>query len=298
MENNKLLKIMDVEYTFMKEYRDITKYREALNRLTNATYGFHFEEWYQQGFWGDRYRPYSLLHNENIVANVSVNPMEFQVKEKKCKALQIGTVMTDIAYRGRGLSRELMNIVLEEYEKDFDFIYLFANDTVLDFYPRFGFVQEEELIHFGYTSANTRRYDFVKLDLREENKKELLLRLVRQAKPCSEYAMLDNSGLVMFYLNSFLSENIYYCEELSLAAVAEYEGDTIKLLDVFCEKEFNLKEVINSLAAGTGMKIMLGFTPLDTTGFECTPLMENGTTLFTKGSSFMKQGRFPELSHA
>lgn len=298
MENNSILEIKGEKYTFIKEFKDTAKYREGLNRLAEATYGFHFEEWYQRGFWGDRYRPYSLLHNGIVVANISVNPLEFQAEGNRCKALQIGTVMTDIAYRGRGLSKALMNIVLEEYEKEFELIYLYANDTVLDFYPRFGFIQEEEFGHIGCAHSTTKRYDFVKLNLKEEKEKELLLRLVRQTKPCSRYAMLDNPGLIMFYLDSFLSENIYYCEELSLAAVAEYEGDTLKLIDVFCEYEFDLKEVINSLLTATKMRIILGFTPFDTTDYECVPLREEGTTFFTKGRNFLKQGRFPELSHA
>ncbi len=298
MESNSIIKIKDEEYIFIKEFKDITKYREDLNQLVEATYGFNFEEWYLQGFWGDRYRPYSLLHNGTIVANISVNPMEFLVEGKVCKALQIGTVMTDIAYRGKGLSRALMNIVLEEYEQEYDFIYLYANDTVLDFYPRFGFQREEEYGHIGQVYTNTNRYAFEKLDLGEPKKKELLLQLVRRAKPCCEYAMLDNPGLIMFYLNSFLSENIFYCEELSLVAVAEYEGDTLKLIEVFCEHEFDLKEVMQSLATAPGMKVVLGFTPFDTTGFESVPLREEGTTLFTKGKNLLKQGRFPELSHA
>lgn len=298
MENNTIIRIKDEDYTFIKDYRDTAKYREDLNLLTEATYGFNFEEWYRQGFWGDRYRPYSLLYHGNIVANISVNPMEFYAQGKVQKCLQIGTVMTDVAFRGKGLSKALMNIVLEEYEKEYECIYLYANDTVLDFYPRFGFEREEEYVHIGYADADTTRYEFVKLELREEKNKELLLWHIRQAKPCYEYAMLDNPGLIMFYLNSFLSENVYYCEELSLMAVAEYEENTLKLTDVFCNHDFNLKEVINSLATVPGMKVVLGFTPLDTIGFEANPLREEGTTFFTKGKSFLGQGRFPELSHA
>jgi GNAT superfamily N-acetyltransferase len=298
MESNTIIRIKDEDYTFKKDFRDIAKDREGFNLLTKATYGFDFEEWYQQGFWGDRYRPYSLFHNSNIVANISVNAMEFQVQGETRRCIQLGTVMTDMAYRGKGLSKALMNIVLEEYEKEYELIYLYANDTVLDFYPRFGFQREEEFVHVGYADADGSRYQFRKPDLREAKDKELLLQIIRQAKPCCEYAMLDNPGLIMFYLNSFLSENIYYCEELSLVAVAEYEENTLRLMDVFCKKEYNLKEVVNSLVTVPGMKIVLGFTPLDTTGFEAIPLRDEGTTFFTKGKNILKQGRFPELSHA
>ncbi len=298
MESNTNIIIENESYLFVKEYKDQMTYRKSLNRLAAAIYGFDFEEWYQQGFWGDRYRPYSLVHNDVVVANISVNQMEFQSKDKLYHALQIGTVMTDINYRSRGLSKALMNIVLEEYEKECELIYLYANDTVLDFYPRFGFLQGEEVVHSGNTAAAAKKYDFVPLDLKAAMNKELLCRLVKKAIPCSGYAMRDNPGLMMFYLNSFLAENVYYCEELKLAAVAEQEGDVLKLIDIFCEREFDLRGVINSLAAEPGMRVTLGFTPLDTAGFECTALRDSGTTFFYKGNNFLKQGRFPELSHA
>lgn len=145
---------------------------------------------------------------------------------------------------------------------------------------------------------DARRHEFVGLDLKVGKNKELLLSLVRHAKPCYEYSMLDNPGLIMFYLDSFLSENIYYCEELSLAAVVEREENTLKLVDVFCPHEFDLHEVIASLATEPGMKVILGFTPFELTDFKAIPLWEEGTTFFTKGKSILKQGRFPELSHA
>lgn len=37
-----------------------------------------------------------------------------------------------------------MKHIIEKYEKDYDFIYSFANDTVLEFYPKFDFGQVQE----------------------------------------------------------------------------------------------------------------------------------------------------------
>lgn len=37
-----------------------------------------------------------------------------------------------------------MNKVLEEYENKYDYMYLFANESVLDFYHKFGFKPVEE----------------------------------------------------------------------------------------------------------------------------------------------------------
>ena len=52
--------------------------------------------------------------------------------------------MTDPKYRGKGYSRILMEAIMKEYEGKVDGIYLYANDSVLDFYPRFGFTKRDE----------------------------------------------------------------------------------------------------------------------------------------------------------
>ncbi|GIO00553.1 hypothetical protein J5TS2_12210 [Brevibacillus halotolerans] len=52
--------------------------------------------------------------------------------------------MTHPDYRNKGLSGKLMHYIIDKYEKECDFIYLFANETVLDFYPKFGFEKLQE----------------------------------------------------------------------------------------------------------------------------------------------------------
>lgn len=54
--------------------------------------------------------------------------------------------MTDPDYRGRGLSRWLIDRVLEDFEQQVDFIFLYANDSVLDFYPKLGFKRAPEFL--------------------------------------------------------------------------------------------------------------------------------------------------------
>lgn len=110
-------------------------------------YGFDFEEWYQNGYWKDRYIPYALLDGNNVITNVSVNIIDFFVMGEKKTCIQIGTVMTDKEYRNQGLNRFLMKKVLEEWRERCDVIYLFANDSVLNFYPKFGFVSVPEYQH-------------------------------------------------------------------------------------------------------------------------------------------------------
>lgn len=132
------------ELIFMKNYKNNEVLRKSFFELAVNTFEINFEDWYQQGYWGERYIPYSYVDGDQVIANVSVNILELIIHGEKKKAIQIGTVMTHPDYRGKGLSTRLMNKVLAEYENKYDYMYLFANESVLDFYPKFGFKPVEE----------------------------------------------------------------------------------------------------------------------------------------------------------
>jgi predicted GNAT family N-acyltransferase len=297
MDTIKLM-IANEEYTLIKNYKENEKYRLSFNNLAKKVYGIDFEEWYQQGYWGDKYCPYSIVHKEEVIANVSVSPIDFFANGKIYHTLQIGTVMTEEAYRRKGLSKELIDIILKEYEKTCELIYLYANDTVLDFYPKFGFVQAEEYNYSKTVVKGENKLTYRKLNIKESKDKALIIRLVTNTDTIAMISMVGNLGLDMFYLSSFMAEDIYYIEDLDLVAVAEFDGDNMFLLDVFCEHEVDLDMVIRALMNNTEGKVTLGFTPQDITSYTCELLREEGSTFFIKGEDFNNKGRFPLLSHA
>jgi len=286
------------EYLFIKDYKDNREYRQSLNRLAKKVYGFDFEEWYQQGYWSDKYRPYSLVHNGEVVANVSVNTIDFLIEGELHHTVQIGTVMTEEAYRNRGLSKELMNLIVNEYEDTCELMYLYANDSVLEFYPKFDFVQAEEFVYTRQFTQRANKLTCRKINMKKAEDKAMITRLISSTLPVSKISMIGNPGLDMFYLTAFLSEDIYYIEELDLAAVVDFNEDNMFLMELFCEKEFDMEEVINSLTNKPDMKVTLGFTPLIDTDFTCELLKEEGTTYFVRGENITGRGKFPILSHA
>lgn len=297
-----LISINGENYALITNFKDNEKYRQGLNKLTRNTYGFDFEDWYQAGYWQDRYIPYSLMHKEELVANVSVNTLEYLVDGKRKSYLQIGTVMTDESYRGKGLSRALMKHVLKEYE-GLELIYLYANDSVLDFYPKFGFIESKEYVHTKLANKSGKQHPYRKLDMNSKEDTKLLFQLVTDTLPLSRVSMIDNPGLPMFYLTKFMRENVYYFEELQLAAVAELEEENLYLTDIFTSREFDLNEIISSLMDREEMRVILGFTPKIAEGYEAQPLSEEGSTFFVMGSALKNgspigYGRFPVLSHA
>jgi Predicted acetyltransferase len=298
MINSKQIVINNEEYSMINNYKENDKYRQSLNKLARKTYGFDFEDWYQQGFWGGKYCPYSLLHQDKIVANVSVNPIDFLINGERKHTIQLGTVMTEEAYRNRGLIRELMTRIMAQFENSCDLFYLYANDTVLNFYPKFGFMKSEEYFYTGTVKQKGKKLTYRKLNICDSSDRSIITRLVSNTIPAAACQMLDNASLVFFYLLSFLSEQIYYFEEIDLLAVAEIGENSITLSEVFSEKPFDINSIASSLCEKESTELILGFTPLDTSAFSCKVLKEEGSTFFMKGTKLFRKGRFPVLSHA
>ena len=294
-----------MDFRFIKNYQNDPVLRASFQELTRKIYRFDFEDWYQNGYWKENYQPYSAAIGDRIVANVSVNPMYFAVNgEKKCY-VQIGTVMTDPQFRGKGLSRKLMEWVLDEWKEKCDMIFLFANDSVLDFYPKFGFVARKEAQAVkAYTPAPsplTVRH----MDLSDPQDARLLWETAQNTAAQGALTMLENGNLMMFYCKCFsrwdIGKHVYHLPELNAVAIATYDEDTMELYDVFAPQEASLDDVIAALAKPETRKIAPTFLPKDPTGWKITPYQSEDTTLFTlgkEGERFETEPlRFPELSH-
>ncbi|MBQ0001487.1 MAG: GNAT family N-acetyltransferase, partial [Clostridiales bacterium] len=128
----------------VNNYRDDQALRDSFNALAEKVFCLNFENWYQNGFWKDNYNPFSVVIDGKVAANVSVNQCNVNYNGSVLKLIQLGTVMTDPDHRGKGYAGMLMEKVLKEYEGKADGIYLYANDSVLDFYPKYGFSRREE----------------------------------------------------------------------------------------------------------------------------------------------------------
>jgi GNAT superfamily N-acetyltransferase len=300
--NMEYIKINDKTYGYAVDFKDNDALRNSYNCLTKKTYGFDFEEWYQNGYWQDGYIPYSILDGNNIISNVSVSVMDFFIMGEKIRYIQIGTVMTDKEYRNQGLSRYLMEKVLEEWKERCDLIYLFANDSVLDFYPKLGFISAPEYQHSREILAENSTSNIIRLNMLDEKDRNFLLDTISGSFNFAQLAMYNNTSLIMFYCTSFMKENVYYIKALDTIAIAEFEGSILYLNDIYCKQDVSLDDIIEAMVNKEIKKIVLGFTPKHTTSFDNTLLKEEDTTLFIMEDKLKifnnSRIMFPVLSHA
>ena len=295
MVNNK-------EYEFVSNYRDNERIRESFNELTEKTYGFNFRKWFDNGYWGNKYIPYSLLDGDKVISNVSVNIMDFTILREKKTLIQLGTVMTDENYRGKGLNKFLLNKVIEEWEDKCDFIYLFANDTVLNFYPKFGFKKYNQYQCSLEASKGKGNELIRKLNVDISSDRNTLIRILNNKKSLAKLDNINNISLVMFYCNDFMKDNIYYIEEYDAIGICQYDKEKMILLDLFSEKNIDLEKVTKALMKDNTKKILLGFTPKNTFLYREELINNEDDTLFIRcknGTIFHKEKLiFPLLSHA
>lgn len=291
---------MDTQYTFNKMYRDNEYLRKSFNELAKETYNLDFEDWYQNGYWKDNYIPYSIIDNDKVIANASVNIMDFEYQGEKKKYLQIGTVMTNKAYRNQGLSKMLIEEIIKDYNNLVDGFFLFANDSVLNFYPKFGFRKSLEY-RYSKDVASNKEESVVHIPMNCKSDWVLLEEAVKNSVTYGLFEMNHNVGLIMFYVTKFMQENVYFMEKLKAYVIAEINDGHLTIYNVFSSINSNINEIIEAFG-DTIKTVTLGFTPMEKDEFTMSEVHEEDTTLFLLGKDFddfeQRKVMFPVLGHA
>ncbi len=294
---HKTVCLRPLNFTIVKNYRTTDTLRASFNKLTNETFVFDFNDWYNNGYWNDNYIPYSIIIDNEIIANVSVNIMNFNDNGIIRHFIQLGTVMTKPEYRNKGLIRTLMN----EIEKDYPYVggtFLFANDEVLEFYKKFGFTEADEY-QYSKNVTITNEASAVKAPMNDKSDWDKVKASIDESTPNGAFELVGNSDLNMFYLASFMKDSVYKVGDSIV--VADKDGSELKIHGVFSKEPADLESVINSF--GSEVKtVKLCFTPKNTAGYTKILYKEEDCTLFVKGDALMNfssEGKmFPSLSHA
>lgn len=273
----------------VSHYREDEVLRHSFIQLAADIFGLDFTSWHEKGHWGDRYIPFSYADGDRIVANVSVNELDFIIEGKSYKALQIGTVMTHPEYRNKGLSASLMNHVLDVYQGNYDFMYLFANDSVLDFYPKFGFEEVEEYQYSTKVSAEQRPFVLRKLELACDL--ALIEKAVYGRMPVSQaFSTANSAGISMYHILNVFPDHLYYHEEKEAIVIFTKENGTVQLYDFITTAPVGIKDIIAIF--GDTNTVYFHFTPDGSDlKFQCVPFKRDGA-LFVKKRDGLEFPRF------
>ncbi|RXT15477.1 GNAT family N-acetyltransferase [Ammoniphilus sp. CFH 90114] len=254
------------ELLFVKGYQQERRYRESFDQMAKQIFGISFETWFSHGYWDDRYVPYSYWDGEQMVANVSVNKISLMIEGQQRKAIQLGTVMTKPEYRNQGLSASLMKKVLEDDENQVDLIYLFANHSVLDYYPKFGFKPVDEFqFSLSYTNSSSPVLNgLVKLDGSNKRDLSFIFNFASRRWPVSPlFGSKQAEGILLFYCINVFSNDIYFIEEEEVIIIYKLDGNTLHLFDLIAQREVNLERVLQRICPHETTEVIFYFTPAD-----------------------------------
>ena len=281
----------------VKNYRNNDKLRESLNRLTERIFGFNFEDWYKNGFWNDKYIPYSIVEDESVVANVSVNIIDINDHGVLKHYIQLGTVMTDENYRNRGYIRTLINEIFKDYSEKADGFYLFANDEVLNFYPKFGFVAAKEYRYSKEVDVISEK-TVISMPMDNQKNWQKLIKAFKSNVFRGGFDVADNFDLMMFHITGYMQNSVYFDKQTETYIIADVESENVFIHAIISPNPVSIDDVINMF--GRQVKtVTLGFTPADSLGWTVNEYFEDDTTLFIRGFSLDdKIILFQTLSHA
>lgn len=285
----------------IKDIKDKKELRQSFNQLAEKIFEINFEEWYQAGYWGDNYITYSMIEKQQIIANASVTVSEMVIGDKFFKTAQIGTVMTEKDYRGKGLSKKIIEEIIKEYKNQVDFIYLFANETVLEFYPKFDFQRVDELcVEVDVTSIESKTDSLEKISFMKHQKMIEDLAQKRNTIHLNSY-LIDSYNLTMFYYSTVFSEGISYINNLNCYVCFEVDGNELHLFDCLSDKEIDISEVLSYLPIDEVDKVYCHFSLSDQSLMkEVITIPSNEDALFVLGiePTVLNQFKLPLFNHA
>ncbi|GIN87434.1 GNAT family acetyltransferase [Heyndrickxia sporothermodurans] len=290
------------DYQLIYDYKDNRKYRESFNELAKLVFRLDFSQWYDKGCWNDKYICYSYIDGEKVIANASITKMNVVINGVEYKGIQVGTVMTHPDYRHKGFAGKLMDYIIDKYEGYSDFIYLFANDKVFDFYPKFGFARVQESSYFLNIDEIKKKSNKTIRKLDTENSKDLsLMKLYAKERiPVSSVlGVKDNESLLMFYFLIAFPSSIYFIEEEDSIVIFEAEDGELHLYDVISRRKVDLEKVLSNIISSDIKRIIFHYIP-DCKNVESEEIEAEDDVLFIRPmiNFGTKRPLFPLTSHS
>ncbi|MGY3767102.1 GNAT family N-acetyltransferase [Vagococcus vulneris] len=288
-----------MNYTFIKDYRDNKKLVASFIGLANTIFQIDFSDWMALGYWDNHYIPYSLFNEGEIIANASVYKGGIKVNGTELNVIQIGTVMTKSAYRHQGLAEYLLKKIINDYQQETDIIYLFANETVLDFYPKFGFKRVNEL-NFRQITKNLKQtkqgiYKTSFPDVQYDIERIINVRYSNQ----SLLSFTDFESLSLFYASTVFCDALYYISDLSSYILFEKEEHILHIYDVISERPVNVSDYISYLPVNDVDEIIWHF-PVNSCDDDLIiqEQAEDDDALFVLGGvDYFKNIKLPLVTH-
>lgn len=201
-----------------------------------------------------------LAEGEEIVASVARTRMALRIGEAETEGFQLGAVATDPERRGRGLSRRLLERALDPIEVGTRPVFLFANESVTEFYPRFGFRRLPQQRFEAGASLRPAEARLRPFRLEAEAERVRLARLSARAGATGRFAARDYYSVLLWHLVNAPLQAFWIETPEAFLALGEQAG-VPKVLACLAERPFPLPEMLPGAIAAPAERLAFGFDP-------------------------------------
>lgn len=230
-------------------------FKNQYNELMMHVFGFSFDKWHDRNIWNDSYECYSMIENGIMIANVSVSKMNLLINNLPHDYLQFGAVATREEYRGKGVAKKIIEHIMDLYPNTPSF--LIANDSVLTFYPKFGFVPVDD--QQPYISCNLKDdEEMIRLDIADPKVEQYLKERNQFSKV---FDCTNPYGINWFHLLYEFHKDIYDIPQLEAMMIARQQGNTLVIYDLVATKRIRYEELLPNLHFPGVEMIKFGFNP-------------------------------------
>lgn len=256
--------------------------------------------WRDRGGWTTDYEVFALLDGDRIVSTIGRSRMQLVDNGHALAGYQLGAVATHPHYRGRGLARRLMDEIVGELDHADQPIILYANESVVDFYPRFGFRRVAQKQPVAEVSIAPAKMPAARFDPDDAAQRSKLRNLFGQAMPIrGPLSAANYYGIALWHLSGS-SISAFWLPEFDALIAATAENERLIVHDVIAVRPFDLSEALPQIVDQRVTKVEFCF---DTEDWWATArvsrLNDSDEPLFVRGASASIAGlvRLPSLAH-
>ena len=264
-------------------------YQGLLNVLMKQTF-LDFQFWYDLNLWDANYESYSIIQDDKLVSNICVFKTNIVFSGKHFNALSVGAVATKAEYRKKGYSRLIMQHIIDKYSNVP--MYLSANETVVDFYPKFGFKRIYEKLPVAKYVINN-DIEPVKFDINDK----LCEYVYKKVNFSPVLDCLNTAAVNLFHIHwGYLKDCIYDIQALDTVVIAEQNKNKLKIKGVFSLRDVCFTDLLMNLPFKGVDIIEFGFMPYwndckyEMTSYEHDPIFVRNV------GCDLGDFKFPELS--
>jgi len=260
--------------------------------LARQVFNLDFTSWIAEDGWTGRFQPYAAVDGGRVLAAAAANVIDCHLAGIKRRYIQLSTVMTAPDRRHQGCGRLLIQAILHDCQ-DADGFFLYANDSVLGFYPRFGFrIQPEH--HWHRTAAGGQPDGLQPVALPDRAARGAFIANLAQ-RPSLGAVTFDTPQLTLFHLLNDMRHDAGRWPAAD-AWILAHDG---YVTAIHAPTGVSPRQVADAFAAGTDVE--LAFAPADADGFFRRGYHEEDSTLFVLGPTLTADmaviGSFPDVMH-